>query len=68
MNGRLYFFWRLSQVSLERKMSSVGGRPFVMVMREDFFMELFFFDDGCLGKVPGSKMEVVVVEVVAWLV
>ena len=55
-------------MSLERKMSSVGGRPFVMVMREDFFMELFFFDDGCLGKVPGSKMEVVVVEVVAWLV
>ena len=49
-------------------MSSVGGRPFVMVMREDFFMELFFFDDGCLGKAPGSKMEVVVVEVVAWLV
>ena len=23
-------------------MSSVGGRPFGMVMRKDFFMELFF--------------------------
>ena len=49
-------------------MSSVGERPFGMVMREDFLMELFFFDDGCLGKVTGSKMKVVVVEVVAWLV
>ena len=55
-------------MSLERKMSSVGGRPFGMVMWEDFLMELFFFDDGCLGKVTGSKMKVVVVEVVAWLV
>ena len=55
-------------MSLERKMSSVGGRPFGMVMREYFLMELFFFDDGCLGKVTGSKMKVVVVEVVAWLV
>ena len=33
-------------MSLEGKMSNVGGRPFVMVMREDFFMELFFYDGG----------------------
>ena len=33
-------------------------------MREDFFMELFFFDGGCMVDVTGSKMKVVVVEVV----
>ena len=31
-------------------------------------MELFFFDGGCLGKATGSKMEMVVVEVVVWVV
>ena len=60
--------WRLSRMSLEGKMSSVGGSPFGMAMREDFFMELFFCDTSCLGKVGGSKMEVVVVEVVVWVV
>ena len=49
-------------------MSNVGGHTFGMVMQEDFFMELFFFDDGCLGKMNGSKMEVVVLEVVVWVV
>ena len=49
-------------------MSSVGGRPFGMVMRKDFFMELFFFGGGYLGKVIGSKMDVVVVQVVVWVV
>ena len=34
-----------SRMSLEEKMSNVGGEsPFGMVMLEDFFMELFFFD------------------------
>ena len=31
-------------------------------------MEFFFFDGGCLGKVTGSKVEVVGVEVVLWVV
>ena len=50
--------WRLSRMYLEGKMSNVGGRPFGLVMREDFLMEFFFFDGSCLGKVTGSKMEV----------
>lgn len=58
----------LSRMSLEGKVSNVGGHPFVMVMREHFSVELFFFDDGCVGKVTDPKMEVVVVEVVAWVV
>ena len=37
LNGRLYFLWRLSRMSLERKISNVGGHPFGMVMRGDFF-------------------------------
>ena len=44
-------------------MPNVDGRPFGMVIRADFLMEFFFFD-GCLGKVIGSKVEVVVVEMV----
>ena len=55
-------------MSLEGKVSNVGGHPFVMVMREHLFVELFFFDGGCLGKVTDPKMEVVVVKVVAWVV
>ena len=43
--------------------SNVRESPFGMAMPEDFLMELFFFDGGCLGKVIGSEMEVVVVEV-----
>ena len=53
---------------VSRKMSSVGGCSFGMVMREDFFTELFFLDGTCLGKVIGSKKEVVVVKVVVWVV
>ena len=49
-------------------MSNVGGHPFGTVMREDFFMELFLFYGGCSGKVTGSKMEVVVVEIVVCVV
>ena len=48
---------------LEGKTSSVGGRPLDMVIREDFFMEAFFLDGTCLGKMTGSKKEVMVVEV-----
>ena len=63
LNWRLYFLCRLSRMSLERKMSKVGGRPFGMVMMwADFLMEFFFFDGSCLGKVTGSKLEVVVVD------
>ena len=46
-------------MSLEGKMFNVGGHPFGMMMREDFFMELFFFHGGYLRKVACSKMEVV---------
>ena len=51
-------------MSLEGEMSNVGGNPFGMVIRADSLMEFFFFDGGCLGKVAGSKKEVVVVEMV----
>ena len=40
----------------------------MLVMREDFFMEFFFLDDGCLWKVACSKKEVVVVEMILWVV
>ena len=48
MSGRLYFFLCLSRMSLEGKMSNIGGHTFSMVMQEDFFMEFFLFDGGCL--------------------
>ena len=38
-------------MSLAGKMSSVCGRSFGLVMREDLFMELFFHDGTCVGKV-----------------
>ena len=51
-------------------MSSVGGRPFGMVMH-DFLMEVFLFNSKAKVtgskkevRVTGSKKEVVVVEVV----
>ena len=31
-------------------------------------MEVFFFDGGCFWKVADSKMELVVVKMVVWLV
>ena len=68
LNWRLNFLWRLSRMFLESEMSKIGGRPFGMVMRADFLMEFFFFDGGCLGKVTGSKMEVLVVEMVVGMV
>ena len=66
LNGRLYFLWCLSRIALEGK--ALGGCLFGMVMREGFFIELFFFDGGCLWKVAGSIMGVVVVEMVVWVV
>ena len=49
-------------------MYRVVGRPFGVVMREDFLMELFSLVVIVLGKVTGSKKEeVVVVEVVVWV-
>ena len=68
LNARLYFLWRLSRMSLEGEMPNVGGHPLGLVMREEFLMGLFFFDGGCLEKVTGSKMEVVVVEKVVGVV
>ena len=67
-NGKLYFLWRLSRMSLERKMSNVGGHLFGMVLWADSLMEFFFFDGDCSGKVTGSKKEVVVVEMVVGVV
>ena len=49
-------------------MSNVGGRHFGMVVRLDFLMEFFFPDGGCVGKVTGSRMEVVVVDMVVGMV
>ena len=46
-------------MSLEGKIFNVGGHPCGLMMREDFFMELFFFHGGYLRKVACSKMEVV---------
>ena len=64
MNGKLYFLWRLSRMSLKGKISNVSGRPFCMVMLENYFMEHFFLDGTCLGKVTSSKNELVVVVLV----
>ena len=55
-------------MSLKGKISEVGGCLFGMTMRKDSLMEFFFFDDGCLGKVPGSKKKVVVVEMIVGIV
>ena len=68
LNGGLYFLWRFSQMSLEGKLSNVGECPFGMVMQKYFFIELFFFDGRCLRKVTGSKIGVLTVEMVVWLV
>ena len=68
LNRRLYFLSLLSRMSLEGKISNVGGNPFGMVIRADSLMEFFFFDGGCLRKVTGSKKEVVVVEMVVRVV
>ena len=43
LNRRLYCLWRLSRMSLERKISNVGGHPFGMVMRGDFFYGSLLF-------------------------
>ena len=49
-------------------MSNIGGHTFSMVMQEDFFMEFFLFDGGCLWNVADPKMEVVVMDLVVWVV
>ena len=49
-------------------MSNAGGCPFGIVMQADSLMEFFFFNGGCLGKMTGSKKEMVVVEMVVWMV
>ena len=68
VNRKLYFLWRLSQISLGGKMSNVGGHSFGMVMQADSLMEFFLFDGSCLGKVTGSTKEVVIFErFVGWL-
>ena len=54
LNGRMYFLCCLSQIFLEEKMSNVGGRPFGMVIRADFLMELSFLDGGHLVKTGDS--------------
>ena len=59
------FLWRLSWMPLAWKKCSVGGHSFGMVIWEDLFMDLFFLDSTCLGKVTGSKKEE---EVVVWVV
>ena len=68
LNGRLYFFWCLSQKSLQGEMSNNGECPFGMVIQADFLKDFFFFDGGCLGKVTGSNKEVVVVVMVVGMV
>ena len=55
-------------MSLERKISNNGGGPFSMVIWADSLMEFFFFDDGYLGKLVGSKKEMVVVEMAVGVV
>ena len=54
LNGRLYFLWRLSCMSLKGKMSNVGGRSVGVVMWKNFFIEFFYL------MVTRSKMEVLV--------
>ena len=69
VNRELYFLWRLSQKSLEGKMSNVGGHSFGgVVMWADSLMDFFLFDGSCLGEVTGSTKEVVVVEMVLMMV
>ena len=68
VNKELCFLWCLSRMSLEGKMSNVGGRPFGMVMWANSLMEVLFFDGGCLGRVTGPSKEVVVVEMVVEMV
>ena len=68
VNGELYFLRRFSQMSLEGKMSNVGGRSFGKVTQADSLMELFSFDGSCLGNVTGSTKELLVVEMVVGMV
>ena len=43
LNGRLYFLWRFSRMSVGALMSHVGVHSFGMVMREVFSWSSFFF-------------------------
>ena len=49
-------------------MSNVGEHSFGMVVQTDSLMEFFFFDGCCLGKVTGSKKEMVVIKMVVAMV
>ena len=64
LNSRIYFLWRLSLMSVERKISNVGGRLFSIVMWADFSRLLLFLNGGWLGRVTGAKVEVVIEMVV----
>ena len=68
LNWRMYFLWHLSRMSLERKMSNVGGHLFGGVTRKDFLIGLFIFDGGYLDEMGGANMDVVVVEMVVGVV
>ena len=52
----------------ERWMREDGAPLFSIVMMSDFLMEFFLFGGGCLGKVTGSRMEVVLVKKVVEVV
>ena len=58
----------MSQKSLEGKISNVGEFPFGIAMRADFLNQFFFFDGGSLGKMTGSKKELVKVEIIVEVV
>ena len=69
VNEELHCRWRLSRKSLEGNMSNDGGRTFGMVMWVSSLKEVFCFGGSCcLGQMTGPREEVVVVEMVAWMV
>ena len=49
-------------------MSKVGGHVFGMVMQASSLVDVFFFDGGCLGRVPDPRKVVVVVDMVVGMV
>ena len=70
LNGKMYFLYLMS---VEGKMSNVGGRLIGMMMWADFLRLLLFLVSGRPGKVTDAKVEkdvvvMMVVEVVARVV
>ena len=49
-------------------MSSVGERPFGMVLQVNSLIEVFFSGGGCLRRVTGPRKEVVVVKIVVGMI